>query len=285
MKHRPPPLWLVLFATIALVGCSGVHRVAPDWSSGGAPPPPASPRDETPALTSDDRSVPSATGCLIATTRFQPRHPQTQVPVILAPGFLRDRRQLHGLAAALAARGIPVVTLNFCPRRPWIGQPVRNALDMLAVARWLGDKPVVYAGFSAGGLAALVAGRLDPHTLGVLTLDLVDSQGLGVGMARALRQPLLGLAGAPTACNAHNNGLPVFAVAPQARLTRIPAASHCDFESPTDWLCTRLCTGVDAGSPARRQAIIDAAVTGVADLVGLTPRSLTPTAGPPHHPR
>ncbi|WP_295389093.1 alpha/beta hydrolase [uncultured Thiodictyon sp.] len=242
----------------ALVGCSGLARdgaAVPRWSG-----------------VMIERGVfRSATGCLLDTTRFQPRRPRTSDLAILAPGFLRDQRQLAGLALALAGRGIPVVTLTFCNTSAWDGRPIRNALDMMAVGRRLGATAVVYAGFSAGGLAALIAGRLDRHAVGVVALDLVDAQGLGVGMARALDRPLVGLAGAPAACNAYNNGLKVFAVAPRASVTPIPWASHCDFESPTDWLCESLCTGVDQGSAARRRTIVAATVTAVSDLIGPLP--------------
>lgn len=268
-RPRRARVLVVLLSVIALAGCSGLGRG--DANGPGAPG--AAPRlgylSGNQGITVQQGSVQSDTGCPIDTTRFEPRHPRTAVPVILAPGFLRDRRHLTGLARALADHGIPAVTLDLCNRRPWDAAPVRNALDMIAVARRLGARQVVYGGFSAGALAALIAGRLDPHTRGVLALDLVDQASLGVGMARALDRPLLGLAGDPAACNAYNNGLKVFVASPGGRVARIPGAGHCDFESPTDWLCESVCAGVDGGSPARRQAIIEAAVTAAADLVGL----------------
>ena len=275
---RPRASWRVgglaamawLAAAIALAGCSGLGRSDADGPGtivGGAPPR-LGYLAENKGIAGGRGSIQSDTGCPIDTTRFEPRRPRTSVPVILAPGFLRDRRQLSGLARALADQGIPAVTLSLCSR-PWDGAPVRNALAMIAVARRLGARQVVYGGFSAGALAALIAGRLDAHTRGVLALDLVDQAGLGVGMARALDRPLLGLAGDPAACNAHNNGLKVFAASPGGRLSRIPGAGHCDFESPTDWLCRSVCSGADRGSAARRAAIIAAAVAAVSDLVGL----------------
>ncbi len=261
MNARPPSAFLTLLVALALAGCAGLHRDDPatvaHWSL----------RD-TRDVTIARGAIQSETGCGLDTIRFQPRHRRTRGAVILAPGFLRDQRSLTGLAVALAGQGIPVVTLTFCNSRPWDGRPVRNALDMIAVGRQLEATGVVYAGFSAGGLAALIAGRLDPQAVGIVTLDLVDAHRLGVGMARALNRPLVGLAGEPAACNAYNNGLKVFTVAPRARITPIQGASHCDFESPTDWLCESVCAGVDDGSPARRRTIIAAAMTAVADLIG-----------------
>ncbi len=161
--------------------------------------------------------------------------------VILAHGFLRSQRRMQGLAAAMAADGVQVATLDFCNQKPWAGRHVQNSRDMVALARHLDARRVVYAGFSAGGLAALVAGRTDARTLGIVTLDLVDAQGLGVGAARGLRKPLLALAGEPTNCNALNNAGAVFRATDQARVRRIDGAGHCDFEAPTDGLCELVC--------------------------------------------
>ncbi|HYN77291.1 MAG TPA: alpha/beta hydrolase [Lamprocystis sp. (in: g-proteobacteria)] len=257
---------IALTLTIALAGCPGLGQrdlteVSPHRSPG-----------DTARATVRRGTVQSETGCRIDTTAYQPRQPRTPSPVILAHGFLRDQRRMAGLAQALADQGIPAVTLNFCNARLWDGRHVQNGRDMISVAREFGSGRVVYAGFSAGGLAALVAGRLDPNALGILTLDLVDDRGIGVGMARALDKPLIGLGGDPTACNAGNNGRAVFAASPKARLTAIPGASHCDFESPTNSLCEAVCRGLNKGSPLRRRAIIAASVTAVSDLIGLSGR-------------
>lgn len=205
----------------------------------------------------------------IAVTRFAPRRVRTPVPVVLAPGFMRSRAHLEGLARTLAGLGIEVLTLDPVNARPWGGRPVQDALDMIAAARRTGTRAAVYGGFSAGGLAALIAGRLDPGTRGVLGLDLVDDRGLGARLAPGLDRPLIGLAGEPAGCNAYGNGVWVIAAAPQGRLTRIPGASHCDFEAPTDRLCETLCTGTDAGAAARRAAIVAAAAAALSDLLGL----------------
>lgn len=290
LAGHPALLAIALGLTVVLAGCPGFGRR--DTAGPTSVPTQASqePSGHHPTATRADRftvqsgSTPSATGCRIETTRFRPRHPRTQVPVILAHGFLRDQRRMAGLAQALAETGIPALTLNLCNSRPWNGRHVQNGLDMIAVARDLGATQVVYGGFSAGALAALVAGRLDPHALGVLVLDLVDTQGIGVGMARALNKPLIGLAGDPAGCNARNNGRAVFAVSLKGHVTAIPGASHCDFESPTDWLCESLCGDLDGGAAARRRMIIETSITAVTDLIGLTAPALapSPTAPAPH---
>ena len=265
--HLPSLLTIALVAGSTLPGCSGLRPLA------GATAPHGGSSGGDLWITTERVTLQSQTGCTIGTTRYLPTDPRTRVPVILAHGFLRDQGRMAGLARALAYHGIPAVTLNFCNRRPWDDGAIRNGLDMIAVARRYPAQSVVYAGFSAGGLAALVAGRLDRQALGVLTLDLVDNGGIGIGMARGLDRPLIGLAGDPAPCNARNNGLDIFAIAPKARLIPIAGASHCDFESPTDWLCESVCDGVN-GARMRRQAIIAASVAAVSDLIGL------PVSGP-----
>lgn len=174
------------------------------------------------------------------------------------------------LAEALAETGIPTVTLDFCNTRFWDGRHFRNGLDMVRVADVLEAQRVVYAGFSAGGLAALVAGRNDPRSIGVVALDLVDAGQLGEGMAAGLDRPLIGLVGDPSPCNASNNGLAVFAATDQAVVERVAGAEHCDFESPTDWLCRWICKRDEpAGEWSTRRDIIEAATSAIASLTGI----------------
>ncbi|KXX65526.1 hypothetical protein AY586_01400 [Marichromatium gracile] len=190
--------------------------------------------------------------------------------VVLGHGFLRDQSTLAGLARTLAAAGVDCATLDFTAQRPWDGAHLRNGLAMIRVADRLGARRVVYVGFSAGGLAALVAARNDPRARGVVTLDLVDDDGLGGATAAVLRVPLVGLEGEPGRCNAHNGARQVHALAPRGRLERIAGAGHCDFESPTDPLCERLCGEADPALGALVRARAGAAVLALLDPVDST---------------
>jgi hypothetical protein len=165
------------------------------------------------------------------------------------------------LAKAIAKTGIPTATIGFCNMRPWNGRHEQNSDDMIALASHLapkvGARASLYAGFSAGGLAALIACRNDPHSLGVVTLDLVDAQNLGKRAAVDLRKPLVGLMGEPTNCNAQGNGQAVFDASPGSMLHRIVGAAHCDFEAPTDRLCELVCEHAERSGGREQSASND----------------------------
>lgn len=209
----------------------------------------------------------SGSGCTLSYRLYPARVPASEGLVVLAHGFLRSKERMDGLARALAAAGTTTATLDFCNDRIWDGGHVRNGRDMVTLARSLGANRVLYAGFSAGGLAALLAADADPAALGVLTLDLVDRDGLGARAAARLDVPLVGLVGEPSACNAQGNGLAVLAAGRGARIEQIAGAGHCDFESPTDWLCERVCGARKTGGDAPAKRILAAAVAAVAELL------------------
>jgi pimeloyl-ACP methyl ester carboxylesterase len=138
---------------------------------------------------------------------------------------------------------------------------------MVTLARSLETGPTVYAGFSAGGLAALIAATKDASASGVVALDLVEDGGLGARAARELDKPLIGLMGEPSACNADGNGMSVLAAARSSEVERVRGAGHCDFESPTSRFCELVC-GRTTASRTLRRGIIESAVSAAADLLG-----------------
>lgn len=279
-------LLFLLAGLLSLAGCSGLALM---------PSVPAGPEGGLAGEPITDELV-SATGCVLDYRLYLPPEGAASAPmpalVILGHGFLRSQDRMSGLAEAIAADGIPAATLDFCNMRPWDGRHEQNGLDMIALARHLGAAPdagadgaepgaaqaqgerVIYAGFSAGALAALVAARNDPSALGVVTLDLVDAQGIGRRAAGGLDKPLIGLVGEPSNCNANDNARGVFAVTGQARRVEIAGASHCDFEAPTDALCELLCADPDRAGPERtaqlREQIQAQALNAVRSLIGET---------------
>jgi len=75
----------------------------------------------------------------------------------------------------------------------------------------------------------------------VLGLDLVDAADAALESAPLLQVPLHGIFGEPYSCNSNGNGVPVVAAAASNGALRVTEADHCDFEWPTDVLCTALC--------------------------------------------
>jgi dienelactone hydrolase len=210
--------------------------------------------------------VTSVSGCRLGYRIHRPGGAASDTAVILGHGFLGSKEGMDGLATALAQAGATAVTLDFCNSRLWDGRHVRNGLDMVGLAGGLGARRVIYGGFSAGALAALVAGQQDPNALGVVALDPVDHDGLGVRMAKRLARPLIGIIGEPSACNANGNASAMLAASRRGQVVRVPGASHCDFEDPGDGLCEVVC-GRASGNIAVRRAIIDAAVAAVLQLL------------------
>jgi hypothetical protein len=145
------------------------------------------------------------------------------------------------LAGHLASWGLPVVNLEFCNSKFWDGNHELNAADMVAVAQKMGIGKVIYAGFSAGGLAAILAANSDDQTLAFLGLDMVDNNGLAKEKAPNLMVPIYGLIAAPSACNAYNNGTESYALAPHSNVIEVTDSTHCHFEFPLDGKCSLVC--------------------------------------------
>ena len=125
---------------------------------------------------------------------------------------------------------------------------------------------VMLVGFSAGGLSSLLAAHT-PGVVGYVGLDPFDrtlpdeAERLGLVAATQLRSEALLLRAPPSRCNAEAVAAPWASVLPALwRDELITGASHCDFESPTDWMCRLACGDTD---PARqqqvRQGLLDAA--------------------------
>jgi dienelactone hydrolase len=211
----------------------------------------------------------SQTGCAFGYDLYHPPGMSGAAQVVLAHGFLRNRERMQDLARALAEAGYATAAIDLCNMRPWDGAHEVNAADMRLTAQTLGRPGVVYAGFSAGGLAALLAARTDSDSLGVVVLDLVDQRDLGRQAAADLRVPVVGLFGAPSRCNANGNGLPVLAGAVDVEVERFANATHCDFESPTDNLCRLFCEpgDRDPDDAARQRARVIASTVAAVDQV------------------
>jgi len=193
---------------------------------------------------------------------FTPPAP-TRNAVVLVHGFMRSRATMAGHAQALAREGVTAIA----PEMPYWADSRDNAralIDLVAQLR-RGEiagpiERVVLVGFSAGGLAALLAASA-PGVVGYVGLDAFDRPGrIGLEAARQLKLPSKLLRAPPSFCNAYGMAAPWASVLPPPTEDRlIDGATHCDFESPTDRACTLFCGAAD---PARqrivRQTLIDA---------------------------
>lgn len=190
--------------------------------------------------------------------------------VIFSHGFTRSRRTLSGHAQALAEVGVLALT----PDLPCTFDFRCNARALAALVGLLRaggtfgapvDR-VVLVGFSAGGLSSLLAADT-PGVVGYVGLDPFDraaageGEALGLAAASRLRTEVLLLRAPPSRCNAESAAAPWGAALPALwRDDVIAGASHCDFESPTDWMC-RLACGDEAPDRQQqvRQGLLDAA--------------------------
>lgn len=283
--------WLYPALLVALVTACAPTTVMRVMGDPGLPPSDPALATAGPfATTVEPGSLRSAFGCTVEYELHRPSVAAGRVTVVLAHGFLRSLASMRGWAEHFASHGVPTAVVGFCNSTPFDGRHDRNAADLRAVAdavRAPGGG-VLYAGFSAGGLAALLAAyddpgavANDPGAVALLGLDAVDSgrggrpgdgdQGLAGG-ATGLTVPALFLAAEPSSCNAGGNMLPIAAQIASARVVRVPNATHCHFEDPYAPLCERLCGRVE---PPEAADAIRATIRALATAWVLT------YAGPP----
>jgi len=213
----------------------------------------------------------SAFGCTLRYELHRPAETTGRATVVLAHGFLRNLATMRGWAEHFASHGVPTAVVSFCNSTPFDGRHDRNAVDLRALADAVRAPAggVLYGGFSAGGLAALLAAAGDPGAVGLLALDAVDSGGGRPGPDRAglaaratgLTVPALFLAAEPSSCNADGNMLSAAAQIAAAEIVRVTNATHCHFEDPYAPVCERLCGRVE---PPEVAEALRAAIRGLA---------------------
>jgi len=169
--------------------------------------------------------------------------------VILGHGFARGPDSMVGWANHLSSWGVEVILPTLCHYNVFAGvDHEMNGRNMTELINIHGSTDVVYAGHSAGGLAAVIAASIDLNALGVLGLDTTDTQDipgipdlLGQQYAGNMVSPGFSIMGEPSSCNAENNGLALFRIMDGYQAIKITDADHCDFENPTDWICESQC--------------------------------------------
>jgi pimeloyl-ACP methyl ester carboxylesterase len=193
-------------------------------------------------------------GCRVEYEVYRPAELRTSAFVVLGHGFLSNLAAMRGWAERWASFGVPTAVLTFCNSGPFAGNHDRNAEDMVALARALHEGPVVYAGFSAGGLSAYLAAASDARAAAYLGLDAVDSGSLALAAEPGLLVPSLFLMGEPSSCNAKNNMLPAIPERGGVTALRVRDAVHCYFMDPWNRACENVCGKVLPPEAAERIA-------------------------------
>ncbi len=187
----------------------------------------------------------TSTGCTLDYTLHTPDDGADAPLVLLLHGFQRAGANMVDLGDHLASWGLRVAVPDLCHSTFTDSDPEANAAEVIELALDLAPTgAVAYVGYSAGGLAALIAASEDPRAAVFVGLDAVDN-GPGPAAAAAITAPVYGIFGEPSSCNASSNGVAVLQGASDASLGRVTEADHCDFEAPTDGLCTGLCEGTN----------------------------------------
>jgi len=172
---------------------------------------------------------------------YEPDELASDVPVLLAHGFMRSIADMAETANHIASWGVRVYTVPLCTNSFAINH-AQNGEAMAALGEALAPEGAVYSGFSAGGLAAMVAAAGASNTVAYVGLDAVDNNGLGLDAAAQLDAPARGSIAEPGQCNNNNDFIGVYDAIPGAPVIRIIGAEHFDFEidacPPGDLACS-----------------------------------------------
>jgi dienelactone hydrolase len=176
--------------------------------------------------------------------------PETAVPtplVIIAHGFLRRRHSMSGWGQHLAQEGF----IAAVPDLPTRSDHVRNGCYLSELKAYLcqGEARLKHAdplrvglmGFSAGGLASLLAAAANPDLAIWVALDPVDWKGIGMKAASQVICQAVVLTAEPSACNSQGNCRSIITALPRCEHYGIPGAVHVDAEWPTDWMAEVVC--------------------------------------------
>jgi hypothetical protein len=200
--------------------------------------------------------------------------------VVLGHGFARGSGVMTGWAEHLSSWGVEVLLPTLCHYNVWLGvDHEMNGQNMAELASLHGSVNTVYAGHSAGGLAAMIAASQDKNAAGVLGLDTTDTEDIpgvddyiGQSYAGSVTCPAFLIAGEPSTCNAENNGIDLFRMMSDYRAVKVTSSDHCDFENPTDTVCEMSCENSTAifGDSEIRSTITTLGTAAVMSLTSLS---------------
>ncbi len=195
-------------------------------------------------------STASVTNCAsMSYDIYTPEVIENNTVIVLGHGFARGSDVMAGWAEHISSWGIKVLLPTLCHYNILFGvDHEMNGQNMKELAEIHGATSTVYAGHSAGGLAALIATSQDNNAIGVLGLDTTDTQDIpgvddfiGRDYAPRIESKSFSIFGESSSCNGSNNGIILFQMISGARIIKIKDADHCDFENPTDSICEMSC--------------------------------------------
>lgn len=204
---------------------------------------------------------------------YLPREDTPAPLVIVAHGFSRTKANMADWGRRLAREGFVVAV----PTMPTWANHARNAGAIREVADWLPARQelkgrldvtrIGLMGFSAGGLATLLATSEEPRVRVWVGLDPVDRDGQGAAAAQRLKCPAFILRAEPHACNAHGNAEGIQrALVTKTFFLRVIGGTHADPEWPTDRIAEGVC---GKSSPQRRIVFVEYAVAALrTELLG-----------------
>ena len=222
----------------------------------------------------------TVTGCEISYSIYRPAGVSNPPVVVLGHGFARGPDTMTGWADHLATWGITVLLPSLCHYNVFAGVDHElNGKNMMELADYYGSEETIYAGHSAGGLAAIIAASIDTNSLGVLGLDATDTENvpgvpdfIGQNYASGIDCVGFSIMGEPSSCNSDGNGLTLFEMMNESYVIKVDDADHCDFESPTDAICEISCenTETNMSDEEIRSIIFTLGTSAIMSLSGLS---------------
>ncbi len=205
---------------------------------------------------------------------FEPNTLLSDTPVLLAHGFMRSIEAMAPTAEHIASWGVKVYTVPLCTNSFQINHQ-QNGEAMAALGEALAPEGAVYAGFSAGGLAAFVATAEANNAVAYVGLDAVDNNGLAGQVVGQVGVPVRGMIAEPGQCNTNNNFLPVYDQIAGAPVIKVVDAQHFDFETDACGIGDFGCTFCAPNGPDTRATALGLTTAAVlvetgADLGGET---------------
>ncbi len=229
------------------------------------------------SVTSDYANV---TDCNMNYSTYTPIGVDNPPVVVFGHGFARGAETMSGWAEHLASWGVEVLLPTLCHYNViWGVDHELNGQNMVELSNYHGADKVVYAGHSAGGLAAIIAASLDSSNLGVLGLDTTDTEGvfgvadfIGQQYADNVTSTTFSISGEPNTCNSNGNGLDLFEMMNNTYKVKVDEADHCDFEYPTNFGCQFNCENSNASVSDEiiRAEIVTLGTSAILSLTGIS---------------